>query len=305
MELKKIEFKFSSGYITPLESDTILWYVFANDFENLQEIHNKFANGEVPFMISNGFDKWFLPKPFYINSDLEHVNETLEEALKNEIERKNAKSVKELPVDVALFRAYLWSENVEYYKAFIIKDKPQSNKTVEVDYKNSIGRFSSSWDWTVPYSIDNVKYSENQMIVYVKIYDEESWNKFFNSMKVVFEKLWWWKWKSRWYWKVSEFSNPMELDQKEKELFEYFEELEKNWKYIILNNYIPSDDEIDQMNIDNTYMSLVYKNAKSISKEIFKGNMKFIWEGSYIESSSKLTWTFYKSWRSFNFWYKF
>jgi len=41
MKIKKIVFKFKSGYITPLKSDTILSYIFAYNFEKLKDIYMK------------------------------------------------------------------------------------------------------------------------------------------------------------------------------------------------------------------------------------------------------------------------
>jgi hypothetical protein len=43
MIYKKIILKPSSGLITPLESDTILSYIFAYNFEKLNEVYRKFC----------------------------------------------------------------------------------------------------------------------------------------------------------------------------------------------------------------------------------------------------------------------
>jgi hypothetical protein len=55
--MKKIIINFQSGYLTPLESDTLLGYLFALAFarqnEKIQQIFDDFKNKKPPFLISN------------------------------------------------------------------------------------------------------------------------------------------------------------------------------------------------------------------------------------------------------------
>jgi len=57
MNIKKIEIKLKSGYITEFESYTFLSYIFsiafAMDKKKVIQIFEKFKNKQLPFVVSN------------------------------------------------------------------------------------------------------------------------------------------------------------------------------------------------------------------------------------------------------------
>jgi hypothetical protein len=70
MVIKKITLSFQSGFVTPLESDTLLGYIIAHCFTELQDVFETFKSKNPPFMFSNGMIEGTLPKP-YLSLDIE------------------------------------------------------------------------------------------------------------------------------------------------------------------------------------------------------------------------------------------
>ena len=315
--MKKIVFKFKSWYITELESDTILSYVFVYNFEKLKNIYEDFKNWKVPFNITNAFDKGSIIRPFYMSKDekKDNSNNEFEEFLNNlidEVDRKKIKKLWFIPLDTNILKLQLKDKTIEDQeeynkKLWEISEKEESDKKNDKisEFKNSIPRFYKGD--TNPFAIEDVNYTNQEKVIYVKVYDEEKYNRFFESLKNTFETIWWWKWKSRWYGKIAYVKNET-LDTKEIDFFDYLQELKKENKYIVLNNYKPSENDLQNIDIEKSFINLNHKHTKSLD------NMPFKWKMSFISAWSVLTWEnlkwdFYKAQledkESINFWYLF
>ncbi len=308
MEYKKIILTAKSWFITDLESDTILSYIFAYNFEKLKNVYDKFLNWDsLPFLISSWFDEGTLVKPIYFSSNnIEKTDSTLIEDISFETNRKDLKKMSIFPIRKKLFELLFNWNQVELKEELInILDdfnKKLKNSKLVSEYKNSIPRFNI-WD-TNPYSIENIKYNSWNKVIYVKVYDESDFNLFFKCLKNTFNSIWFWKAKSRWYWQFSNIELE-DLDNNEKDCFTYFENLEKekNLK-IVLNNYKPSVSEIEDIDLSKSFYKLNNKHTKSLSefnKTIFKWKMSFFAPWSVISTNQKLKGDFYKSWNSCNF----
>jgi hypothetical protein len=199
-------------------------------------------------------------------------------------------------------------DNFEKYEDLISEylKKDEVKIIVEIDAKNTIPRFNI-WE-TTPYEIGNVKYTNWIFVIYVKIFDEISFNSFFECLKNTFESIWFWKAKGRWYGHFENIKLENLVDEEIK-VFEYFEKLRRErWLYFILNNYKPTDEEIDNMDLNKSYYKINLKHTKTLSeleKNVFKWQMNFFSEWSVIFSAEKLIWNFYKFENSYNFWYIF
>lgn len=319
MNIKKIVFKFKSWYITPLESDTILWYVFAHNFENLKDIFEDFKNQDIPFLITDAFDKDYIVRPFYIVDDRKKDEDDLLKDLQNEADRKKIKKLSILPIDKAKqilelqFKSKDENEQKEEYddllKEIINEDKDDIKNITTAEFKNSIPRFNSTD--TTPFAISDITYTNNEKIIYVKIFDEAKYNKFFECLKNTFETIWFGAWKSRWYGKIK-YVKEEKLNKKEEELFKYIEQLKKEWKYIVLNNFKPSKDDIENIDTWKSFINLNHKNTKALDNMPFKWKMSFISAWSVVITENiwyKIKWNFYKvqleKKESTNFWYLF
>lgn len=324
MNIKKIVFKFKFWYITPLESDTILWYVFAHNFENLKDIFEDFKNQDIPFLITDAFDKDYIIRPFYIVDDKEREkdnndNETeLIKDLQNEADRKKIKKLSILPIDKAKqilelqFKSKDENEQKKYddlLKEIINEDKSDIKNITTAEFKNSISRFNSTD--TTPFVVSDITYTNNKKIIYVKIFDEAKYNRFFECLKNTFETIWFGAWKSRWYGKIK-YVEEEKLNKDEEELFKYIEELKKEWKYIVLNNFKPSKNDIENIDTWKSFINLNHKNTKALDNMSFKWKMSFIsaWSVVIIKNKDKkLEWDYYeaKLWdkKAVNFWYLF
>lgn len=301
MQIKKIQIWFKSGYITPLESDTILWYVFAKCFEELKEVFYSFRDGNPPFLISNGMIDGRINRP--IAFIWQHKKVNLEEDLIFEQNRKMFKSL-----------AYIDFSREELRKCFageFIADEDKytwDNGYVELsEAKNMIPRFSSGE--VTPYNITNLIYTNKKYAIYVKIIDEKQFVKFYQKMQDVLLTIGRGKWVSRGYGKVGT-CELLELSEQERDAFLFINDLrERQGIYLILNNYKPQDGEIDCFDLDRSYFHLVNKNTKSRGEMIFKWNMKFIAPGGVlvkkIWDSTEIKGSYYESNLSFNFWYLF
>jgi hypothetical protein len=314
MKYKKIILTPKSGLISELESDTILSYIFAFNFEKLNNIYIKFQEWkEIPFSITSWFLEWELPKPIYFQENSNKVKGNLLEDIKNEVDRKKLKKVSTFPIEKEYFKLLFdWKQKeLEYKIKELLCNKEENHKYKEKtqtisEYKNSIPRFNI-WE-TNPYIIDNIKYISWNYVIYIKVYNEDDFNLFFDCFKTTFESIWFWKWKSRWYWKFKLLKS-FDLDEKELEVFNYFEKLdkEKNLK-VVLNNYKPTNNEIKNFDLNKSFYKLNNKHTKSLSefnKNIFKWKMSFISHWSVISTKEKLVWDYYNSNNSYNFGYIF
>ncbi len=306
MQIKKIILTPKSWLITPLESDTVLSYIFAFNYEKLKDILDDFIKWEVlPFNITNAFQTWFLPKPIYFSEIIKINDCSLEEDLRNEKNRKKLKKLNKFPLNKSFFEL-LFNWKVEELNNKLVDLNLDEDKINISEAKNSIPRFHK-WE-TTPYHIDDIEYISSSYTIYVKIYDERKFQLFFDCLKNNFETIWFWKWKSKWYW---HFKNVelLGLDEEEKEVFDYFEELKKEkWYNIILNNFKPSNNDLENINIDKSYYVLNTKHTKSLSefnKNIFKWQMNFFSPWSLLISDKIIIWDYYKSGNSYNFWYIF
>lgn len=302
MKLQKIQLWFKWGYITPLESDTILWYVFSKCFEELEEVFLAFKDGKPPFLVSNGVFEGAIHRPI-VFSKTEHTKKTLEEDLIFEKDRKLLKTL----THVGFSKQYLsncfdWLLEMEEMSQLTDWAYLETS-----EIKNMVPRFSS---WEVsPYSLTNIIYPKKKYVIYVKIWNHELFMRFFEKMRSVLLSVGWWKAVSRGFWKLS-CCELLDLSEQESLAFEFIEEMKiKKGLYLVLNNYKPQDWEIDKINLEESCVHLVNKNGKSSSDIVFKWNMKFIGPWSVLVAND-WTWegvmgSYYQSGLSFNFWYLF
>jgi hypothetical protein len=307
--IKKISFYLWSGYVTPFESDTLLWYVFSYYFQKISHIFDQFKQWTPPFVFSNGIDDWYLPKPMLpMNIGLGGVS--LEETMNKEWSRKKKKEIKSIAIkDIDLRKMYFeqtsidktWLDDMDkIFDSYI-----STLRKTSIDQKVSIPRFDS-WD-TNPYYIEDIKY-QNLVVVYVKIYDQDMRNEFEIYMKDCMINLWRWKAKSRWYGNIKEII-VSEINEQESVFFDYMEVLKKRWLYYTINNYKPCESDIQNIDFKKSHIYLHNKNTKKLdSKSIFKWTINFVWSGSVLytkDSSALLQGWFYTQYNSYNFGYIF
>ena len=321
MIYKKIELYPKTWIKTPLESDTILWYVFAFGFvqnnDEIKQIFEDFKTWKLSLLITNAFvsseNEVFVPRPIYFDTRWENQmrpdENDLEKAIENESKRKKKKKVS--LIKFTDLKKYLSVEQDE-----ILDNAVQVNfddiVQQDVVWKNAIPRFHTAD--TNPFA-ENADFAKKYTI-YVKIFDEEKFNKFFNFMKNLFETIGFWAGKSRWFWKFEKIKLSG-LTEQEKEILNFVEEWKKQGNYLVLNNYKPTDEELEMIDFDNSYIDINWKNTKTIqefNKNFFKGNMNFIKAGSVINmrSDEKVGWgqmslkgSYYESWKGVNFGYLF
>ena len=312
MIYKKIILKPKSWLISKLESDTILSYIFAYNFEKLTDIYKKFQNWqELPFLITNWFLENTLPRPIYFtnsNNADESKKTTLFEDIKNEPDKKKIKKLWNISLNKNILEMiFTWKEEELREQLRIYSKNNESKKINETvwEYKNNIALFNI-WE-TKPFEIENIDYITWNYVIYVKIFDEKDFNIFFDCLKNTFEKIGFWKGKSRWYGHFKNVEN-FDLDENEKEVFEYLDELKKQNLYLVLNNYKPKTEEIENFDLEKSFYQINTKHTKSLNEfneNIFKWQMNFINNWSVIKSQKNLIWDNYKSWNSYNFWYIF
>jgi len=310
MIYEKIVLKPKSWLITSLESDTILSYIFAYNFEKLEHIYKKFQNWkDLPFLITNWFLENILPRPMFFSEKKGKSDPTtLLDDIKNEVDKKKIKKLSNIPFEKNILELiFTWKDDELRGKleSFSKNSELKKNKETVSEYKNSIPRFNI-WD-TNPYEIEDIEYISWNYEIYVKIFNEADFDLFFDCFKNTFEKIWFWKGKSRWYWHFEKIENS-NLNEKEKEVFEYLQELKNKNIYLILNNYKPTDEEIWSFDLDKSFYQINTKHTKSLSEfneNIFKWQMNYISAWSVINSKKELIWESYISWNSYNFWFIF
>ncbi|MCR5411450.1 MAG: hypothetical protein K6E76_00230 [Patescibacteria group bacterium] len=92
----------------------------------------------------------------------------------------------------------------------------------------------------------------------------------------------WGKGVSRGFGKIAQ-CECVDLSDEEKKFFEYREKIraQKN-TYFVMNNYKPKEKELEMIDFEKSYLQYLNKNTKTMGKNVFKGNMKFIAPGSVI-----------------------
>ncbi len=315
MEYKKIILKPKSWIITALESDTILSYVFAWSFlqknDKIINIFENFKEWEIPFLITNAFVSWenkvFISKPIFFLDKKEKKDISLQESIKKESTRKKFKKANVVAFDKNILKNVFEKELSDEEKQQIIQWKESYEKytTNEQIWKNTIPRFNSGE--TNPYMIDVNFY--NELTIYVKIFDKEKIDNFFDFMKNIFENIGFGAGKSRGFWKFEKI-DLQDLSESEKDSFDYLQELEKQGKKLVLNNYKPTDEELNMIDFKNSFIDINWKNTKTtqeLNKDFFKWSMNFINVGSVlsIKSNEEIKWGYYKSGISYNFGYLF
>jgi hypothetical protein len=301
--------------VTPLESDTLLGYIFAHYFSDLEAVFNKFKTHVPPFMLSNGFVTWTLPKPYIqLNIDKSNQNSLVEDMI-SEVARKNNKDIKEIPCEKKFLKFYLsWEEKIQEEVKDYIQDIQkyfgklhedgsrnelyQENFIETIDFKNSIPRFDI--ENTTPYALDEIKRYDGKCIIFVSIFHdwEKDFDLFFASMKKTFLNLGRGKYKSKGYGNIKDI-NIWDLNKNEKEVFDLIDEQQTNWQYYILNNYKPSQQDLDHLDEKKSYYSIHHKNATSWdnSDNPFKGTMHFFAPWSVLQFKNGYTpkWDNYES----------
>ena len=320
MLYKKIELYPKTWIKTPLESDTILWYVFAfgfvQDNNEIIEIFEDYKNWNLPFVITNWFlsskNEVFVPRPIYFDTRWEkqvNPDDDLKKGIENESVRKKKKKVS--LIKFTHLKKYLSNKQEEILDNVIQVDFDDIVQQ-DVVWKNAIPRFHTAD--TNPFA-ENAEFAKKYTI-YVKIFDEEKFNKFFDFIKNLFETIGFWAGKSRWFWKFEKIKLS-DLTDQEKEILNFVEENKKQGNYLVLNNYKPTNEELEIMDFDSSYIDINWKNTKTIqefNENFFKWNMNFIKEWSFIrvkseenlkKSEEKIIWSYYESWGSYNFGYLF
>ena len=314
--IKKIIFSFKSWFISPLESDTVLGYVFAHDFQHLEQIFNSFLIEEtIPFTISNAFPHGYIPRPFTFWAKTKEKF-TLENALNNERYRKKLKNINIIPIEKDILEYALNSDRNENEESHFFDLLKNFSLTANFDQKitlthtkNKISRFSQE---TTPYEIDNIKYSNNERCIYVKIKDNEQFTTFYMSLEKTFKILGRWAKKSIGYWKINNIRLE-EINDKEKILFSLCEKKQKKGIYYILNNYKPTNTELTTLDLSKSQYKISYKQAKTATTQDqqmpFKWQYAFLTPGSVLFTKEKLKGNNYiqkgEDKNAFNFWYIF
>ena len=315
MQYKKIAISLKSWYITPWESDTILWYIFTfwflQDNQDIKDIFQDFVEWNLPFLITNWFvqnnENIFIPKPIFFSENKERKEINFKEGILHESDRKKFKKIRKIPftkkaLEISLTKKQLTNEE----KQDLIKWNEKYEKMFVEDevWKNMVPRFNI-WE-TEPYCIKSN--FTDEIAIYVKVFDKDKFKKFYSFMKNILENIWYWAWKSRGFGKVEKVSLN-ELTKIEKEAFDYIENLKKSeWLHIVLNNYKPTEEELENINIEESFIDINWKNTKTIyeiNKKFFKWKMPFIKEWSVIKANCNLKGDFYKFKHSVNFWFIF
>lgn len=298
MNIKKIVLRFKTGLLTPIESDTLLSYVFALDFNKLEKVFQSFLGPDtVPFVFSNAMFPEELPKPLLFPKTDNKV--MLEEALEYELVRKQQKIVNTIRMESPTLKAAF-----EKQGDIVLGQKAPWN-LLRNEQKNMTPRF---WKGeTVPYALPNVSYWD-EYVVYVKIYNDDLFSCFFDSMQKVLMGLGFWAGKSRGYGKLLK-CELLDLHVNEKACFDEIEKLRKKGLIYVLNNYKPADQECKMIDYENSSYVIHTKQAKG-GKSVFKGALHFFGEGSCLQFTAPVQEKivlggYYEVHQAFNFWYLF
>ena len=299
MEVRKILISFKSGVITPIESDTLLSYIFALDFPNTETIFQKFLKPQtVPFIFSNAMLAGELPRPLYF---FDKKRETcLEEALAVELERKKIKSANTIAMKKSDFLSLFEHGDFNSFES-------ASPQVSIAEFKNTLKRFGT-WVAT-PYIIPSVRYVAWDLVVYVKIYDKNIFELFFSQMQKILLQYGFGAWKARWYGKIKSCTLT-ELTTEEEEVFDYIHYLRTQGKFYLLNNYKPTQEELLQINEKTSIYQIHTKQAKMLGHQVFKWPLNFFAPWSVLQMKklsdiNKIYGDYYQSHQAFNFWYLF
>lgn len=161
MKYKKIIVQLDNSYLTPFDSDTLISYVFAHDFETLRDILPLFSEqASVPFILTHGFPQGFIPKPLFFSSKSKNID-VFNQVLSLQKQKKEIKKHPYIRLSKQDFCAYLDGEDVKTF--------PDPIYTIS-EGKNTVARFHSHE--TLPYMLKNVYYATLPMVVYVQVFNE-------------------------------------------------------------------------------------------------------------------------------------
>lgn len=311
MYYKKITIKFKNWVASLWQSDTILWYIFAQAFsywrQEIKDIFNEFKNYNPPFLISNFFlfqdNSIYINKPFIANSNIQkQENKCDNEELDNTIKKKQIKSI--------------WYINFLKLESFyddsynFLNEEVRNNKEVSIqkylNFNVSIPRFNS-WDT----NIYNITRYLSDYVFFIKWENLEKIEIFTKFIKEIFWNIWFWAKRSIWLWHISSI-NIENINEDEKHTFSFINQVkDQKWEILVLNHYKPSLEDLENIDFENSRISINYKNTKTleeINNNFFKWDMNFIEPWSIIKVKDKtkiLKWDYYKSWNSYNFWFIF
>lgn len=284
--IKKILIEFKNDFITEFNSDTFLGYIFYYWFDKLKLIYDKFINWEIPFYLTDGFPDWYMIKP------LKPLTITWDN---DNVKYKNIKKNKFIKIDDIVNYYKMIFENA-YYEIDYNIDNPILENIHVWNYINRITNLST------PYYIQTKKI--DKIVIYVNIINESDFNNFYKVLKDILLSVWRWKNKSRWFWKISHV-DLLDLDEHENNFFTYIKEIyTKEWYTVVLNQYKPLEDEINNFDINSSYIDISFKISKSIFYPIFKWKYYYIKPWSIIKWTN-LKWWYYENNWLYNFWYLF
>ncbi len=295
--MKKILLTFQSSYITPLESDTLLGHLFALAFarhdEGIKQIFEDFKNKKPPFLISNWFDVTeidgqgvvLLPKPIFFAKSEVREEKNLLQAMIEEPKRKKRKKLDLIPAQKKYFEA-IFKNNKSVLDNFLENIEKIEKEERSLIFKNMVPRFNQ-WDTEI-FALE-AKFAK-QKAIYVKIFDENKFNKFFNFIKESLETLGWGS--KRWvgFGRIKEVKLE-KLNPDERELFEYLGTLWQNQglKYV-WSNYLPDEKDFEIFDFNSSWLDINWKNWKGFvewNSEFFKGKLNFIKAGSVLRKRSE------------------
>lgn len=311
---QKITLSFSSWFLTPLESDTILWYIFATNFEQLQDIFADFKDGNPPFLVTNGFPWWVLPRPVFFGEKEDDKHTTLAEDILSEPKRKSIKKASRLPKDIQsfelAFKTNKTDDEKEKYDEILSTKKHHSNEKY-AEFKNSIPRFHS--DDTTPFAIPDITYSDHSWTIYVKVFDEQKFQLFWEAMQNTLMTIGRWAKKSIGYGKIKTIECQW-VNEQEQAVFDLIQQHKEKGQYYVLNNYKPTPEELSHIDLKTSNILYSHKHPKTFPTDVseqtpFKGKYSFIAPWSVVQfknnhlSTEKVLGESYRHWESFNFWY--
>jgi hypothetical protein len=146
----------------------------------------------------------------------------------------------------------LWN-NLDNYNLWSIKKSIENEKKYNwieknINNKNIINRntWSTTENWIYSYEDNFITNSNNEFRLFIKIFDLEKFGKYeiIKLLKNIFELTWFWKKKSTWKW----LFNIENINENFKESFYWDKNIEDLKNYILLSNFIPSENDSTNWN---------------------------------------------------------